>query len=1189
MSDFQLSSEQRAAVENRGGTLLVSAAAGSGKTRVLVERLFRYLTEEHRDVDEFLIITFTRAAAAELRGRIAEELNARLAVTPDDAHLQRQLLRIYRADIKTIDAFCSALVRENVHLLEEDRRGGRLTADFRTLDENEAGVLRRRVLQRVLEAYYDRAETGGDTSLADTFGCGRDDSALGELVLELHDRIQSHAYPLRWLEEMRRQWENLPDDPGEMAYGQELLERLARKAAYWSARLEGEAERFSGVEALQRAYGGQFRDVSGQLSALRGLAEAERWDEVCAFTLAFPRLSPVRGEEAAGAKETAKAVWERCKKELGTELRTFAVRPGDYLADLRAAAPAVCGLLSLTEEFSLCYREEKTRRNTADFSDQEHDAIRLLLRADGAPTELGETVAGRYREIMVDEYQDTNEVQNCIFSAVSREGRNLFAVGDVKQSIYRFRLADPGIFLRKYKEFSPWEEAEEGAPRKLLLTRNYRSRPEVLEAVNFIFSNILSRELGEMEYGEEERLRAGSGAFSTRDDCGTEFHLIDLPRRQEAAQKLKRTDAEARFVADRIRRLLDGQFPVQGEDGAPRPVRPEDIAVLMRSPASRLSAYRQALEDRAIPCSAESGGEFFETLEIAVTFQLLQIIDNPRQDVPLISVLSSPLAGFTPDHLARIRAESPKTDFYTALAASEDADAQAFLARLRALRAAAKDLSVTRLLGRLYDEWNLPGIFGAMEGGRERRANLAALLEHARRFESAGYRGLFAFTAELRAMLERGETPAAALKAPEGGVRIMSIHKSKGLEFPVVFLTDLAHGFNRQDFTAPVLVHPTLGLGPMFIDLRRRIKYPTLARKAVESRLSREMKAEEMRILYVAMTRAREKLILVHSEIGAEKRLASLAPLAACPADPEALNACGCLGEWILLPLLCRPEAAPLRALAGAAAPETIPAADAPWSVFFHDGMLYRRRGPQRETGEEPEPEARREIPFSRSLLEFRYPYARDVTLPTVVSATQLEGGGTADGSIRPHLRGLARPAFLAGAAPLTPVEAGTATHALMEFLDFSCPGTTEAVEAEIVRLTAAGRLTKAQAAVIRREEVAALLASPLGAALRQAETLHREYRLSLLVDARLYDPEASAGTQILLHGVVDCWYERADGTLEVVDFKTDRVRGAALTARAEEYRPQVEAYAAALSRILEKRVGGKSLYFFSEGRTINL
>ncbi len=1187
MCAFQLSPEQRAAVENRGGTLLVSAAAGSGKTRVLVERLFRYIVEDRADVDDFLIITFTRAAASELRGRIVEELNKRLAVTPGDSHLRRQLLRVYQAEIKTIDAFCSGILRENVHLLEEDARGGRLTADFRTLDENEAAPLRERTLQRVLENYYESREaSGGSLLLADTFGYGRSDDGLAALIQELYNKIQSHAYPLRWLQETRKMWEDLPDDPAEMLYGRELLQRFGERAAFWAKKLRRTVEQYFDVPAITKAYSEQFLEAAVQLEELAALAEAGKWAEIGRFPLAYRNLGRVTDQSVAEEKEAAQAVWKGCKEAMKKEKALFEVLPEDYLGDMRAMAPAIVDLLDLTEKFSRCYQEEKVRRNVADFSDQEHHAIVLLTNEDGTPTALGETVSARYLEIMVDEYQDTNEVQNRIFSAVSKDQKNLFVVGDVKQSIYRFRLADPGIFLKKYREFSFYPEAGEGEPRKLLLSKNYRSRREVLDATNFIFENILSLRMGEMEYGADERLYAGNEGFAERTGCETEFHLVSLPRRQEDSfKKVKKQDAEARFVAERIRTLLREGFPVQGENGL-RPVQPEDIVILMRSPGTRMKEFTEALESRGIPYSAEGVTDFFSTVEIAVTYQLLQLIDNPRQDVPLISVLSSPLFGFTPDRLAEIRSVSPDTDFYEALLSAEGEDVKHFLARLQALREGAKDRSVRRILSFLYDEWNLPGVFGAMDGGSLRRENLFALLEHAERFEKSGYRGLFAFLAELRQQLEQGKAPVTAGKAASGGVRIMSIHKSKGLEFPVVILADLAHSFNRQDFSEPVLVHPQLGLGPLCIDLARRIRFPTLARLAIENRMKREMKAEEMRILYVAMTRAKEKLILVHSALNADKYIGKLAPLAASPVDPEVVEDRGCLGEWILLPLLTRPESAPLKDLAGCSAVAVGAAPAYPWKVLCHDGLSFEKRQTAGDAGEEASAEP--ELPLE--LMDFVYPYERETLLPTVVSPSQLKTAVQEgeESTLPPHIRGIRRPAFLEGAQALTGAEAGTATHLLMQFLDFSCEGTEFAVRSEIARLQTARRISSAQAGVIRVGEVAALLRSDMGKRLRENE-LHREYRLALLMEAKELDAAAAEGEQIMLHGVIDCWFEKPDGTVAVLDFKTDRVHGEKLQRRAEEYRPQVEMYCKALERILGKNVSEKLLYFFSEGTVIVL
>ena len=419
-----LTDSQRAVVEDQGGSLLVSAAAGSGKTRVLVDRLFRrVLGEEQANMDDFLIITYTRAAAAELRERIAQELAGRMSDRPGDRHLQRQLLLVYQADIKTIDAFCTALLRENVHLLDFQGERG-LTADFRVLDEGEAALLRRRVLGRVLEAFYAGMGPGA-AQLADAFGFGRDDRGLEELVLDLHGKVQSHAYPLRWLEEQAALWRSLPADGGRTVYGAELLAGLGRKARHWAALLEDGVSQMADDGPLWRAYSPGFTGAARQLAILAERTE-EGWDEAATAAVSWPRLSAARGCEFPELKQKMKNLWDRCRAEMNAAQAVLAVSGAEAGEDLRRSAPAMEALLTLCADFSAAYQREKLRRNATDFSDQEHYAVRLLLGEDGRPTDLAAEVGRRYLEVMVDEYQDTNQVQNCIFSAVSRQGRALF-------------------------------------------------------------------------------------------------------------------------------------------------------------------------------------------------------------------------------------------------------------------------------------------------------------------------------------------------------------------------------------------------------------------------------------------------------------------------------------------------------------------------------------------------------------------------------------------------------------------------------------------------------------------------------------------------------------------------------------------------------------------------------------------
>lgn len=1179
---IQLTKSQQAVVDDQGGSLLVSAAAGSGKTRVLVERLFRrVLGPEQANVDDFLIITYTRAAAAELRERIAEELTERMAKHPGDRHLQRQLMLVYQADIKTIDGFCTGLLRENVHLLEiEGERG--LTADFRVLDEAEASLLRHRVLPRVLEEFYSELTPGGEL-LADSFGFGRDDRGLEELVLELYAKIQSHAYPEKWLEEQKESWRELPVDAGETVFGRELLYALGRKTRHWIKTLREQRSYMECDEKLVKSYAPAYEQGIAILKSFEQMLQ-RGWDAAATCVLELPGLKAVRNCENPELKEKLKTLWNRCKKEMAVARAFLDVSASDCAEDLRASALAMEALLDLCSKFCSAYRREKLRRNMTDFSDQEHYAIALLLREDGGRTSLAEMVSQRYLEIMVDEYQDTNQVQNCIFSAISRDGRNLFTVGDVKQSIYRFRLADPTIFLEKYIRYPHVEDAAEGEPRKILLSQNFRSRESVLDATNFVFRAIMSREMGEMDYGEEEQLNFGAAYLPERGDCAPEFHLISVPRGGE--EKISGGLIEARCVAARIRSLIDEGYRVTDGDTM-RPCRYEDIVVLMRSPAARLRHYSKAFAEYGIPCSAQENEDFFSTMEVAVVYAFLQILDNPRQDVPLIAVLRSPVFGFSPDRLAMIRGNHTKGDFYDAVALCEDEDCRDFCRKLGALRTRSKDMSVHRLLWHLYNTFNILGVFGAMNGGAQRRENLIALYEHAKSFEQAGYKGLFSFVSHLRFLLENGEQIAGAVGGGNGGVRIMTIHRSKGLEFPIVILADLNKAFNAVDLQKPVLVHPRLGLGPQYIDLDRRIRYSTVARDAIYATMSRELRSEEMRLLYVAMTRAKEKLIMVASMQSAAKKLSDLTSISDLPVPPETVDSAKTMAEWILLPLLQRREASEFRVIAGMEEGQYALTEDTPWRVMFHEGGDYARPLPPlaEESGERP---GKAEISFDRVALDYSYPDINACLTPTKLTATQLKGREKdkeiSENTQKPYARSsFAAPRFVSGELPITPDQRGTATHLVMQYL----PLDGDVLET-IRDLVARRLLTAEQACSVDMNAVRRFLGSPLAEVLRAAERIEREYRFSVLVNACDYFEAVNPSDQVLLQGVVDLFAETEDGII-VVDFKTDFVTDHTIEEKSEYYRPQVEAYSTALEQILEKKVVRRVLYFLRTGQEIDV
>ena len=1183
---FSLTEEQQAAVDNRGGGLLVSAAAGSGKTRVLVERLLARV-EEGADVDRFLVITYTKAAAAELRSRIVEELSDRLALRPTDGHLRRQATLVYKAGISTIHAFCAQLLRECGHLLDLD-------PDFRLCDEGEAGILMLRALNDVLDRRYEAMDSDF-AQLVDTMSAGRDDARLIQIVLDIRGRVQAHPNPAAWLEEQERTFalEGI-SDPVQTPWGQLLLADAAGQAAYWRRRMEEVRDLCERDANLLANYGDSVAQTAQALQQFEEAA-SQGWDAARALlSIPFPTVGRKKMADDPAAVERVKAIRTACKKRLEKLEDWFADSGDDLLADLRTVYPAMRGLFALVRDFEEAYAAEKARRGLVDFSDLEHMAVRLLVGEDGQPTELARQWSTRYDEIMVDEYQDTNEVQNAIFSALSKDGTNLFMVGDVKQSIYRFRLADPTIFLGKYRSFKPYTEAGEGEERRVILSRNFRSRPEVLEGCNDLFRAVMSVPFGEMEYSDDQALYPGA-PFQPDSTYCVELDALDGDiDGEEGAEKVSRDLLEARFAARRIRDLLDQNFPVSDGEGGTRPVRPSDIVILLRSPNTVLRHYARALGERDILWEAEGGGDFFGSTEISVALSLLQIVNNPRQDVALISVLRSPVYGFSADRLAQIRAASPDTDFYAALAADDGEDSKAFLAELDDLRFGSGDMSSHQLLWHIYDRTNLLGIFGAMEEGETRQGNLLALAELARQFEGAGHKGLFRFLTYLTRLRENGNTLTPPTPGRTGGgVRIMSIHKSKGLEFPVVLLCGLARRLNREDMSRPILFHPKLGVGPKGLDVERGIEYPTLARMAVARQLEREMMAEELRLLYVAMTRAKEKLILSVALTGGGKDLEKLAGDAGNPVDPQVLLACQSVGQWVLLHALCRPEAGALRRAAGQDVAVLDTSFGPAWDIRFVDGTPLAQMPPRRWTAPQRGPDEKEGGEDLTDLLRWTYPHGAEVAIPSKLTATQLKGRAldeeAAEEAPRPaRPLSFGRPRFAAEEMGLTAAQQGTALHQVLQYIDFERSETVEGVRAEIARLVEQQYITPQQGEAVDPAPIAAFFRSDLGQELLSSVSLRREFKFSILEPASRYYPQAGEGEQVLFQGVVDCYYETLEG-ITVVDFKTDRVTKRTVAERAEHYRPQLEAYSRALAEITGKQVIRRVLWFFALNQSVDL
>ena len=872
MTNMAWTNEQQAAIDSRGQTLLLSAAAGSGKTAVLVERIIRRLLDKEYPIDitELLVVTFTKAAAAEMRDRIGTALMKALSETKDP-RVERQLALLPSAQISTLHAFCQHVIRKYFYTIDLDPA-------FSIAGEEELNLLRRQVLEDVFLSYYEDDEKASILyPLADMFGSDRGDDILMDTVSRMYTYARSLAWPEHWLKEAARAYDVAPDAViDDMVWAGPIKDAVRRI-------LEEDARLYDGVlyHLRQReAFAPACDTFVAEQAALRQAAQARSWNDLSRFVRAidFPRLKSLRK-----LSDDDKAVWERCKKvrddvkkDVIKTLQSvyFSATPEEWLDGMRAMKPIMDGLVTLTLDFAKAYGAAKKEKGWIDFSDLEHFCLQILLAPDASPehpvpSAAAEELRSQYEEVFIDEYQDTNGVQELITRLVSGED-NRFMVGDIKQSIYRFRLADPTLFLEKYQSFSRDEKAVQ---RCIDLGRNFRSVPVVLDAVNAVFSQAMTAEAAGMDYGEREKLYAGRQAPDDERWIGgpVEVDIVPTPSDEEDDGSTA-FEKECRFIAGRIGELLASGRMAARKDGTLEPLSYRHIVVLLRSMAGKADVLIQALQEGGIPSYAEQSGGYFAAVEVQVILALLRCIDNPEQDLAMAAVLRSPLVGLDETALAGVRLAGDGTLWQNlpAFVASlpdgvdEKEDLQQFMAAFDSWRTYSRRHGVAELLQRLYDDTAYVDFVGAMPGGDVRQANLKALYDRARQYEEAGFRGLFRYLQLMDKMKEDGLdlAPAKVVSEKEDVVRIMSIHKSKGLEFPVVFVADMGKAFNRRDTQDQILFHNRLGIGLKQYDPEWCMSYPTLIWSGIAAQLRWEGTAEEERILYVAMTRARDQLIL---------------------------------------------------------------------------------------------------------------------------------------------------------------------------------------------------------------------------------------------------------------------------------------------------------------------------------------
>ena len=1185
--EVKLTEKQAAAVNDRGGALLVSAAAGSGKTMVLVERLLKRITEENCDIDDFLIITYTNAAAAELKGKIIDAIGKRLALEPGNIRIHRQFERCYRAKISTIHSFCTEVIRQNAHLID-------ITPDFKVIDQTEADIIKSNVLDDVLEAKYDGIQEGSAFSLlADMVSSGRTDTKLANLVLEVYDKMQMSPDPEKWaMEQKKRLSLQGVSDIAQTVWGKEIIKRASSSVKYWREKMRAVLDDMESDPELEKRYGKSLKATFNGIENLYNAMDGT-WDEIRALSqVEFPRPGNISG------REEIKRVRKACSTDLGKVSKLFSASSQDLIEDIRSVEPVMDELIDTAAQFANAYSLEKRRRGVIDFSDQEHLALKILTDKEGRPTEEATAIAQSLTEIMVDEYQDVNEIQETIFTAISRNGSNVFMVGDVKQSIYRFRLAEPGIFIDKYNRLKDSKDAKDGEGRKIVLSTNFRSRAGVLQAVNFIFENIMSSSLGEIDYTEEEHLYPGVD-YPENGQSEMEVCIVNCKDMEaEDDERPEKTELEAQAIAGRIKELC-GEMELSDGAGGLRKAAWGDFTILLRSMKNKASIYAGVLERNGIPVSVDKSEEFFQSSEIISVMSLLAVIDNPHQDIPLISALRSFLFGFTADDLANIRTFDKQSDFYDALCASAETvkKAKDFLELLDYFRHRAPEVPADVLLWEVYMKTQAIAIVGAMPEGRQRQENLMTLFEIAQKYESEGYKGLFGFVIYLREIAQNGGISVQMSSAGEdNAVKIMSIHKSKGLEYPVVILADTAKRFNKSDGQVQLPIHKTLGFGPEITDLKRRIKYPTIAKMAVSGQIIKEKLSEEMRVLYVALTRAKEKLIVFATYTDADRKLEKYSLDLSSPLDPKMLEGAESMAQWIIMAAMLRKEGSVLIQSGG-------------WSPKAEDGFLWdiRRVNSLPDSQDEVEEMSGGEVISDldreetdsdknssdfEERLNFVYSHEDAQTMPSKLTATELKGrfldqeaGEEAEffkpGKIKP----LQRPDFEREMKPLTGAERGTALHIVMQFIDYKKCLTAEDIDSEVQRLKDMHIISEKQAEAVDKRKILELFMSETGKMILNAESIKREFKFSLLVPANTFY-DGGNDDEILLQGVIDCLLENG-GELTIIDYKTDRVSGKTIETTAQYYKGQVEVYSMAMERITGKRVSRCGLYFFSVGKVV--
>lgn len=1177
--------EQEKVINLRNRSLLVSAAAGSGKTAVLVQRIISMVTDETDplDIDRLLVVTFTNAAAAEMRERVGAAIENALEQDPYNQHLQRQLTLVHNAQITTIDSFCIRILRDHFHKID-------LEPGFRIADEGELKLLREDVCEAVLEDFYQKADPEF-LRFADSYSGAKNDLQIKEMILKLYNYAESYPWPKEWLETCVQQYE--------AANEAELEEKswIRDFLSYLNVRVEDLITAQEKLLELTQELDGPYMyeaSIADDLRQLENLRKCEHFSQWQAAISAIDFKNIGRSGKYEGSVAKKDAVMsgrKRMKDQIDKWKKTiFATMLEVQLERLTQTSKMVRMLVTLTQAFSDRFQEEKQKKNMLDFSDVEHNALRVLV--DSETKELTETALEyqqQYREVMIDEYQDSNYVQETLLTAVSgvkNGNENLFMVGDVKQSIYRFRLARPELFMDKYHRFS----TEESSQQRIDLHRNFRSCREVVEAVNDIFYPLMEKDLGNVAYDAEAALYAGAvyPDYENADCCKPELLLVPS---QESG--MERREQEAAAVAGRIRELVETQ-EIPG-------ITYKDIVLLLRSMSGWAETYQKVFEQEGIPLIVASKTGYFSATEVQTVLSLLRVLDNPYQDIPLAAVMKSYFGKFSSEELAQIRSEYPGMPFYQCVEQMLPVSEKiiAFQEMLQKFRQRIPYTPIHRLLQEILNETGYRNYVAALPAGEQRRANLDMLMEKAVAYEQTSYHGLFHFIRYIDRLMkydvDYGE--AEIVSEQENAVRLMSIHKSKGLEFPVVFVCGMGKQFNEQDLNSNMIFHPEFGIGLKWFDCEKRTKANTLIHQIFAMEAKKENLGEELRVLYVALTRAKEKLILAGTcKLPEEGQYSGFSREEKVPFSTR--YDAKSYWDWVI-PVL------------GMENP------DYRYVIWDEARMQQEEQRKLQDTAlehrtllEALQNVSETELAQLKETFSWEYAWKEEGAHKQKVSVSELKHRAMEE-------RSESAEQTLNTAQPLFPDEIatpyvprfvqevkenagalyGTMVHRFLECLDFAgLPDFADEkqglyfVKQQIDALCALGRMQEADAKRLNWKQLLGFLQSDTAKRMRAAAeqgALEREKPFVMSVPANLVWEDSRPEEDVLIQGIIDVFWEEADGIV-LLDYKTDHVDNAQELVR--RYKKQLELYADALSRFSdEKPVKEILIYSFALAETILL